>query len=642
MPVSPSSANVRALNIGELLTIDTLDSLPRQQSLHSPTPISSNTVNYKLELARLLSKSNGTAYEATLKKFLEAKILEEAEINRSPSSRSLSPGSPIPSNRKESSSHKQNILNVIRSNINSGSRNSRSASPSSPSIHGDQRVRDAQLALPLERNKWVPCNIFERASTNHLGRQRPPTRSQSPHANLSSIKSASLPVNESYQQQKQSATITSAEFRKWVKNTEKWQIERQERIKRLKIELDYQRVASAPSSSSRCPSPKLQSPSRESAARRGKVSDTTVESQLDDDDDDLAGIALIDSPSVIAYSAAPRGRSDKVDVSNNADPSHVFSRLYSSSRDRSSVVSRSPVRSLFPRSRSASATRVSDAEKPTFTPHIDSYSRELVAKARERERLQREAIAAGGEEEKSALGARAVLAGRRSSSPASRKAIPQWEAVQKTTKLGFGSSTPRKTAVVPYMGSRSSELLSQVQQINPRLSVHTSVRARSASPSTRSSLFLASYERAIGHSKPQDPAKRPKRKAPPPPKTAPHKPKIIETQPELPIFTSNGSELIMANKGTTLQERLDESISQFHMKRILADRAILDGCHAPAIGQYQPSGECDVARGRGSIFRESSPGRQGYSFGMAARGTSTDRSRVVEAVAVPLRASPRR
>jgi hypothetical protein len=74
-----------------------------------------------------------------------------------------------------------------------------------------------------------------------------------------------------------------------------------------------------------------------------------------------------------------------------------------------------------------------------------------------------------------------------------------------------------------------------------------------------------------------------------------------------------------------LDERIAESVNKFVIKRIIADRAMLDGCEMPAPGQYTPGqgkSEFDVAAARGSVMRECSPGRAGYKFSRAARRTA--------------------
>ena len=272
MAQSPSSPVGRGPppNIGDLLEVRTLETLQTGTGGGSPvtsglafsvpsSPRGGQVINYQLELARLLSKSKGTAYEATLKAFLEAKIREER-------------GEPIAASQQPSSPKKA-ILGLVRDN-NSGS-NRRSAagdspSPARPKSASEQMTRDVELSQPLHRHRWESSHqnnhnsafAFERTgSTNHLGRQRPapvpaspssasPSRSRSRSPNVSGMihnhRNSSRDSSHSHSHShsannSHSRSVSLSDFRRWVRGTATWQEEREARLQLLREKLESER-----------------------------------------------------------------------------------------------------------------------------------------------------------------------------------------------------------------------------------------------------------------------------------------------------------------------------------------------------------------------------------------------------------------
>ena len=77
---SPRPLSVPALNISDLLTQASHENLAANSSNDAnQAHVRSGTrlTTYQLELAKLVAKSRGTAYEATLRKFMEQKMQEE-------------------------------------------------------------------------------------------------------------------------------------------------------------------------------------------------------------------------------------------------------------------------------------------------------------------------------------------------------------------------------------------------------------------------------------------------------------------------------------------------------------------------------------------------------------------------------------
>ena len=664
-------------------------------------------VGVREELEKLAARSTNTHYENTLRKLFEEKLKEEERgISKSVATEHavLSPSS--------SPSKKQEILNIVRSSVNQNGARARATSSSSPSSAAEQSARVAQLSQPLERNKWSSgCTLqnpnsafsFDRNSTNHLGRQRPPAdapapvfraRSPSPRADRSNS-SASAPTDLSFDAASSSSrlTVRLCDFRQWVRKGERWQEDRQRRIDTLRATLEDEKkkaAATAPPPSSLSsssvvvisprPAPSSSSARRRSSSR-GRGKGRGVQGEEEEEAEALLGERLLEGllldSAVAAGAISLDAMVQRLAAKGLAAPSEAadaetfaFSSVSASAPASAPApapktkagpgAGTGPVRSLFPRrsvrslspSTSASEAGVVKAQTAKakaaaereeerarlFSPRIDHYSRQLAETARARHDAALLLLASQGQ----ARGRASSSASSASSSASSASEVGgrgrPARRVPSQERLGFGSSSPRRAALAPLIRSRSGQLLSQasvpskdlITGAGGRRDVNNDnsaaarglpspgspwySRPRSASPA---SSRAASASEADARPRSSSATPRPKT-APPPPVSRPSR---SGSSPVL-VHTSYGSELIMANKTSTLDERLKESVERFLIKRVVADRMARAGAASPAPGQYSLKSGNDVAAGVGSVrSRSSSPGGgvHGARWGKASR-----------------------
>ena len=122
------------------LSIEDLMTEPRVARTES---IEGEAIDYKTELAKLLAKSRGTAYEKTLKRFVEAKYreiqLDESERTRRSIAGQLDLASL--STSKYDSPRKGSIFD-------------------NSVLNSDKKAKIEELAKPLGRNTWKVCNFL--------------------------------------------------------------------------------------------------------------------------------------------------------------------------------------------------------------------------------------------------------------------------------------------------------------------------------------------------------------------------------------------------------------------------------------------------------------------------------------------------
>ncbi len=128
---SPQSANKRAsLSLSDLINTEDAGIAPV-----STLPVTESS-DYKKELAKLLAKSRGTAYEKTLKKFVETKYgeMQSDEVIKAASSDVL----------------RSSLANLSVSKYDSP----RKTSLFDDSVLNERKSRLDEIAQPSDRNKW--------------------------------------------------------------------------------------------------------------------------------------------------------------------------------------------------------------------------------------------------------------------------------------------------------------------------------------------------------------------------------------------------------------------------------------------------------------------------------------------------------
>ena len=146
------------LNMSDLLSHGAHDSIAA-----SAVSSTSSTLIYQQELAKLLAKSRGTAYESTLRRFMEQRVA--SGVDEPPAPAFVVPA-PVKSSAPSSAPlSKAALLSAM----------TRGAPRSK-----QQQQHVSVLSTPLERHRWsgpereVNSSLcVPRTTTNHLGRQRP-------------------------------------------------------------------------------------------------------------------------------------------------------------------------------------------------------------------------------------------------------------------------------------------------------------------------------------------------------------------------------------------------------------------------------------------------------------------------------------
>jgi len=201
------------------------------------------SIDYKKELSKLLTKSRGTAYENTLRRFVETKL---REIGRDMEEKKSQGNTP----------KKLDLFSLSTSKYDSPHRNAiRESILKIPEIDDTEikKKRLEDMSQPLDRNKYKGPDE-NRVSTNHLGRQRPPpkgtptsspyrnTRSASPSvrsvtsasshvpraASRSGSRSRHQPNHDPY-----SVTSSPTEFRSWYRGNLEWDEIQQQKVREI-------------------------------------------------------------------------------------------------------------------------------------------------------------------------------------------------------------------------------------------------------------------------------------------------------------------------------------------------------------------------------------------------------------------------
>lgn len=211
--------NTNSVNVNQRHISSTL-SLPNENSV------------YQQELSKLLLKSKGTPYEAAIRRFTESKSSPQTqqavyniqnEHNTSSYSTTQRPKidlfnlskSRYDSSPSQNHSTRTNNIQIIDSDCN------------------DTPRRLDELAKPLQAQSWRGPYVgygndkVKRVSTNHLGRQRPP-----------SVINNSSNYNKNYNASTNTVSVSMSDFNKWFDSNQEWKSNQEKKIAHKSAEQD--------------------------------------------------------------------------------------------------------------------------------------------------------------------------------------------------------------------------------------------------------------------------------------------------------------------------------------------------------------------------------------------------------------------
>jgi len=180
------------------------------------------SIDYEHELNKLLAKSKGTAYEEALKRFVENKLLEQRQ--------QLLLGE----------RHKSESTRLYEQELRVVAKAEEEKAKERKQEQHKARMPEwlDEMAKPKERLVWKGKThqnsgelLFDRMSTNHLGRQRPPSVSAEERqamkeaalaAAAKNAKKAAIAGGGGGGEGTPMAVVAVGEFNKWVKDKMKW------------------------------------------------------------------------------------------------------------------------------------------------------------------------------------------------------------------------------------------------------------------------------------------------------------------------------------------------------------------------------------------------------------------------------------
>eukprot|EP01039_Chlorochromonas_danica_P001159 gene1159-1266_t len=188
-----------------------------------------NRMDYKKELAKLLLRSRGTPYEKTLKKFVEAKILEiDYDRNqRQAEEQVLTSGSP---------DGKISLSGLSKSKYDPTPQ-PKEYTPFVKTTETYWKERFEEMSRPLDRHKYTGREeLYPRVTTNHLGRQRPAPK-------IASTKSTWRSSSPQWGEVPPGPRVPEEEFQQWLQQNEEWA--QRSKIKISQAKVDAERTVKA-------------------------------------------------------------------------------------------------------------------------------------------------------------------------------------------------------------------------------------------------------------------------------------------------------------------------------------------------------------------------------------------------------------